>query len=136
MTESATSEEFLALIDDKLAQILEHPAGWGGASAVEPVVLVLLMLRNKVVDPTSSDRDVVKAYREFLAQRLAPGPGALATRLGTDASPSELAEVLREHVECAQAKRIVPTEPPDVPKRPDRGEQPAAEPHYLHRQAS
>jgi hypothetical protein len=131
------SEEFLALIDEKLDQVLEQPAGWGGVEALEPVVLVLLMLRNRVADPTASEREVIKSYRKFLAERTGPGASDLRARLGSDCSIERMVEILREHVECAQAAGMVPTVPPEVPgDRPARQEQPAAEPHYLHRQAS
>lgn len=137
MSEAMMSEEFLALIDEKLEQVLEQPSGWGGMEALEPVVLVLLMLRGRVANPTASDRAIITGYRKFLAERTGPGAADLRTRLGDDCSIERMVEVLREHVECAQTAGIVPAGFPDVPReRPARPEQPAAEPHYLHRQAS
>lgn len=136
MTETM-SEEFLALIDEKLDQVLEQPAGWGGVEALEPVILVLLMLRNRVADPTASEREVIQSYRKFLAERAGPGASDLRSRLGSACSLERMVEILREHVDCAQATGIVPTVIPEVAaERPIRREQPAAEPHYLHRQAS
>ena len=137
MTTNMPEKRFIALIDEKLDQVLEQPEGWGGVEALEPVVLVLLMLRNRVADPAASERDVIKDYRRFLAGRTSPGASDLLTRLGSDSSIERMVEILREHVECAQATGIVPTVRPAVPRgRPTRPEQPAAEPHYLHRQAS
>jgi hypothetical protein len=51
--------EFLALVDEKLDQVLAQPRSWGGEDALEPLVLMLSMLRARAADPTSSDQDVV-----------------------------------------------------------------------------
>jgi len=118
MTNDIPEKRFIALIDEKLEQVLKQPEGWGGLEALEPIALVLLMLRNRVTNPAASESDVIKDYKRFLAERTAPGTGALLTRLGDDPSLERMIKILRERVEYVQT-RTEPQPEPDEYMRPE-----------------
>lgn len=94
-----TTNDFVDLIDRRLDQVLKYPQGWGGVDSLEPLVLMLLMLRSSVNETTPSDRAVVAEYRKFLAERVSGGAADLRARLGEDCSEARMVEILREHVE-------------------------------------
>lgn len=137
-----TTNDFVGLIDRRLEQVLKYPQGWGGVDTLEPLVLMLLMLRSSIDDVTPKDRIVVDEYRKFLAERVGGGAADLRARLGEDCSEARMVEVLREHVERIRQQTSVepPTSP--FPESPDRSlagaDNPVdiARPHYEHQRAS
>jgi hypothetical protein len=101
MSDPISEARFVQLLDDKLDQIVSEPGGWGGVDALEPLVLVLLMLRSQVRLPGKSDREVVSDYRKFLAEHVGAGAGDLKSRLGADCSAERMAELLRQYIDRA-----------------------------------
>lgn len=117
--------EFLALIDERLDQVLAQPRSWGGTDALEPLVLMLSMLRARVADPTSTDQEVIRAYLGLLARRVGKGAGDLKSRLGPQCSIDSMVAVLSEQADCIRQRGIVGLAPPTVPERQLRPAQPA-----------
>ncbi|MFV8751242.1 hypothetical protein ACNOYE_11925 [Nannocystaceae bacterium ST9] len=107
---SATAREFIEQIDRRIDQVLKYPEGWGGVDALEPLVLMLLMLRAGVDESTSDDRTVVAEYRKSLGQRVGGGAADLRARLGEDCSIDRMVEILREHV--IHIRELDRSEPP------------------------
>jgi hypothetical protein len=104
-------DDVVALLDRRLAEVLDCPAGWGGIDALEPLVLTLLMLRTQVVNPVADERAVVRTYRRFLAVEFGAGGADLCTRLGADASLARVVDVLRRFVAQATGR---PLDAPEV----------------------
>lgn len=94
-----------ARLDEKLDQVLKNPRGWGGVDVLEPLVLMLLILRAETADPPASHAEVVQRYQQFLTERLGPGAGDVRERLGEDLSLEAVVNVLREHVETVRGRR-------------------------------
>lgn len=125
MSDEIAEARFVQLLDDKLDQVLSDPGGWGGADALEPLVLVLLMLRSQVRLPARSDREVVSEYRKFLAEHVGAGAGDLKSRLGADCTPQRIAELLRQYVDRAvespdSTGLAMHSSPSDEPKHESR----------------
>ena len=57
------SERLVAWLDEKLREVLSAPGTWGGVEALEPLVLMLLMLRRRIHDPTAQDQELTHSYR-------------------------------------------------------------------------
>lgn len=98
-----SQERLLRQLDEKLDSILDNPEGWGGIDALEPLVLLLLLLRAELATPRVTHAEVLKQYRFFLATRLKPGVGDIRERLGDTLSLQTMVELLREHVSSARA---------------------------------
>jgi hypothetical protein len=105
-------DDVVALLDRRLAEVLDRPAGWGGIDALEPLVLTLLMLRTQVVNPVADERAVVRTYRRFLAVEFGAGAADLRTRLGADASLARVVDVLRRFVAQATGRPLEASEVP------------------------
>lgn len=139
---ATTANEFIDILDRRIDQVLKYPGGWGGIDTLEPLVLMLLMLRASVTDSGSNDRVVVEEYRKSLAKSVGAGAADLRARLGEDCSEARMVEVLREHIE--RVREQTHTEPPvsPFPEPPERSlagtDDPVdiARPHYEHRRAS
>ena len=125
--EALSDANSMALLDRQVAEVLACPAAWGGIDALEPLVLTLAMLRAKVADPDADDRAVLRDYRRFLAHRVGPGAADLKTRLGADATESQMRDILREYLDSlpAQPAQAGGVQLVDITK-----------PHYLHKRAS
>lgn len=93
-----------AKLDEKLDQVLKNPRGWGGVDVLEPLVLMLLILRAETANPPSSHAEVLQQYQAFLAKRLAPGAGDIRERLGEALSLERVVNLLREHVEAVRGR--------------------------------
>ena len=96
MKARASVTEFIALVDEKLDHVLTHPGSWGGTETLEPIVLVLSMLRARAANPAVTDQDVLKAYHTFLARRVGRGNGDLRSRLGSNYSIDTMVQVLQD----------------------------------------
>lgn len=92
-------------LDEKLDQVLKNPRGWGGVDVLEPLVLMLLILRAETADPPLAHAEVLRRYRQFLAERVAPGAGDIRARLGEELSLEAVVDVLREHVDTVRGRR-------------------------------
>jgi hypothetical protein len=135
MKETDTRAAFVNLLDQRLEEILECPAGWGGVDALEPLVLTLMMLRAKTADPMADERQVLRDYRRFLAPRVGPGSADLKTRLGAEATDVKMRDILREYVECMRrdgSGRAISRLPDPPPQRRIGGDEviDIARPHY------
>ncbi len=95
-------------LDEKLDQVLKNPRGWGGVDVLEPLVLMLLILRAETADPPLSHAEVLRRYRRFLAERVAPGAGDIRERLGEALSLEAVVDVLREHVDTVRGRVVSP----------------------------
>ncbi|QRN95433.1 hypothetical protein JRI60_41255 [Archangium violaceum] len=95
-------------LDEKLDQVLKNPRGWGGVDVLEPLVLMLLILRAETADPPVSHAEVLRRYRRFLAERVAPGAGDIRARLGEALSLEAVVDVLREHVDAVREREVSP----------------------------
>jgi hypothetical protein len=100
-------------LDAKLDQVLKNPRGWGGMDVLEPLVLMLLILRAEVTHPPSTHAEVLRRYRQFLAERVAPGAGDIRARLGEALSLEAVVEVLREHVDTIRRRETLPLQEKD-----------------------
>lgn len=89
--------EFLGKIDERIGHVLENPGAYGGIEAIEPVALVLFMLRARVVNADAEDRSILRNYKSFLASRVPHGCGGLRSRLGDECELDRMVEVLREY---------------------------------------
>jgi hypothetical protein len=139
---ATTAPEFIDILDRRIDQVLKYPGGWGGKDTLEPLVLMLLMLRSSVTDSDSNDRIVVGEYQKFLTERVGGGAADLRARLGEDCSEARMVEILREHVERVRdcpAPQSMASPLPEPPERALAGaENPVdiARPHYEHQRAS
>lgn len=111
-------------LDEKLDQVLKSPRGWGGLDVLEPLVLMLLILRAETGDPPSSHAEVLRRYRRFLAERFGAGAGDIRARLGGALSLEAVVNVLREHVETVRGRGA----PAHHGKGPSRAAPPARDP--------
>lgn len=93
---SSTRRQLGRLLDAHLEAVLSNPGGWGGAEALEPVVLMLWLLRAELGDPSMAAADVLQRYRNFLALKVGPGAAGLRERLGNRATLATMVEILRE----------------------------------------
>lgn len=100
--------DLLALVDQKLEEVLARPGMWGGTDTLEPLVLLLSMLRARAANPTTTDEAVLKAYHAFLAGRVDRGAGDLRSRLGADCSTDTMVAVLREYVDLIRERGVAP----------------------------
>jgi hypothetical protein len=98
-----SQERILRRLDEKLDSILDNPEGWGGVDALEPLVLLLLLLRADMTTPRMTHAEVLKQYRAFLSRRLKPGAGDIRERLGDAPSLETMAGLLRAHVSSVRA---------------------------------
>ena len=103
VAEDQAVPELLVLVDEKLEQVLANPGGWGGTDTLEPIVLLLAMLRARALDSTVSDQAVLKTYHAFIADRFGNGNGDLRSRLGPSCSIDAMVTVLREFVDSARS---------------------------------
>ena len=110
IAEDQAVPEFLALVDEKLDHVLAHPGGWGGTETLEPIVLLLSMLRARTLDSTASDQAVLKTYGVFIADRVGKGAGDLRSRLGLNGSVDAMVTVLREFVDSARQRSQLETQ--------------------------
>lgn len=92
----STRRQLARLLDERLENVLFHPGQWGGTEALEPVVLMLWLLRAELGDPPMSSADVLQRYQNFLALKVGPGAAGLRERLGNRATITTMVEVLRE----------------------------------------
>lgn len=113
-------DDFTRAIDQRIDQVLGNPQGWGGVDALEPLVLMLLMLRAEFANPPSPRTEVLRQYRRFLAGRFEPGVGDLRERLGPRLSPEAMVAVLREHTAIVRAQTVPSSQSPSR----DRSAQP------------
>lgn len=95
-----TVEELIARVDAVLDSVLASPLGWGGAPALEPVVLALLAVRS--LGNTEVGRD---AYLAFLLRRLG-GPGSMCLADRCKGDLDLMVQVLREYVEIVREAAI------------------------------
>lgn len=95
---------FVAWIDDKLREVLAAPGAWGGVEALEPLVLVLLMARRRIHDPTTRDQDLVRGYRQFLARVTGPSASRLAARVPHEGRERHMVAILGDFVDQARAE--------------------------------
>lgn len=100
-----SQERILRRLDEKLDFILDNPEGWGGIDALEPLVLLLLLLRADLATPRMTHAEVLKQYRGFLATRLKPGAGDIRERLGDALSLETMVNLLREHISSVRAQQ-------------------------------
>ncbi|HEX5748898.1 MAG TPA: hypothetical protein VFZ09_21845 [Archangium sp.] len=100
-----SQERILRRLDEKLDSILDNPEGWGGIDALEPLVLLLLLLRAELATPRVTHAEVLKQYRVFLATRLRPGVGDIRERLGDALSLENMVALLREHVSSVRTNQ-------------------------------
>lgn len=110
-------------LDEKLDQVLKNPRGWGGVDVLEPLVLMLLILRAETADPPLPLAEVLRRYRRFLAERVAPGAGDIRARLGAALSLEAVVDVLREHVDIVRRREASPPQGKGSASEalPDRG---------------
>jgi hypothetical protein len=78
MSENSALVEY---IDDKINLILEYPQAWGGAESLEPLILMLLMLRQFAALGSDDERELMRAYRQYLAKAVGRGSVRLIERL-------------------------------------------------------
>jgi hypothetical protein len=97
---------FIAWIDEKLREILSSPGAWGGVEALEPLVVVLLMARRRVQEPTARDQDLMRSYRRFLARVTGPGAARLADRVPSTGREAHMVEILGDFVDQARAETV------------------------------
>ena len=95
-------------LDEKLDQVLKNPRGWGGMDVLEPLVLMLLILRAETADHPLSHAEVLRRYRRFLTERVAPGAGDIRARLGEALSLEAVVDILREHVDSVRGHEVSP----------------------------
>lgn len=93
---SSTRHQLTRLLDERLEDVLSNPGGWGGTEALEPVVLMLWLLRAELGAPSMTFADVLQRYRSFLALKVGPGAAGLRERLGNRATLTTMVEILRE----------------------------------------
>jgi hypothetical protein len=94
----------VAWIDDKLREVLSAPGAWGGAEALEPLILVLLMARRRVHEPTARDQDLTRSYRKFLARVTGPGAARLASRVPEQGRQAHMVDILGDFVDQVRAE--------------------------------
>lgn len=118
MTATPASTSLLKWIDTALDEILANPHGWGGVDALEPVILLLAILRGEFSSPRVAQQEVLRHYWAFLAAKVRPGSDDLRARLGERLSTETMVAVLREYVELV--RRWAPGRPPPAsePRRP------------------
>ena len=94
----------LAWIDEKLREVLSSPGAWGGAEALEPLTLMLLMVRRRVQEPSARDQDLTRSYRKFLARVTGPGAARLADRVPEQGREALMVEILDDFVDQVRAE--------------------------------
>jgi len=109
----------LRWIDEALDQVLANPQGWGGVDALEPAVLLLVILRGELSSPPVARSEVLRQYWASLADKVGPGSEDLRTRLGVRLSTETMVTVLRAYVGLVRSqaplrKRPPSSEPPRV----------------------
>jgi hypothetical protein len=95
---------FIAWVDEKLREILSAPGAWGGAETLEPLILLLLMARRRVHEPTARDQDLTRSYRRFLARVTGPGAARLADRVPGPGREVHMVEILGDFVDQVRAE--------------------------------
>jgi hypothetical protein len=95
---------FIAWIDEKLREVLSAPGAWGGVEALEPLILVLLMARRRIHEPTARDQDLTRRYRRFLARVTGPGAARLADRVPSLSREQHMVQILHDFVDQARAE--------------------------------
>lgn len=103
-TAGAIGHWMLDEIDQRIDQVLEFPEQWGGLEVMEPMVLMLSMLRARVHDASATDRTVVDDYLRFLSTRVGAGAASLPARLGPEATVEKVGEILRAFVEESRGR--------------------------------
>ena len=112
------SRDIAVWIDEAVEQVLANPQGWGGVDALEPIVLLLLILRGELMSPPVARTEVLRRYWKFVADTVAPGSADLRTRLGANLSTDSMVAVLRAHHELVRARPEASRRPPASGPRP------------------
>lgn len=109
-------ERLVAWIDEKLREALSAPGAWGGVEALEPLILMLLMARRRVHDPTARDQELTRSYRKFLARVTGASAARLADRVPSEGRVKHMVEILGDFVdqERAEASNEAPAARPAI----------------------
>ena len=94
----------IAWIDEKLREVLAAPRAWGGVEALEPLILLLLMARRRVHEPTARDQELTRSYRKFLARVTGPSAARLAERVPGTGREAHMVLILGDFVDQVRAE--------------------------------
>jgi hypothetical protein len=113
--ENPNIEHIVEYIDEKIDLVLEAPQAWGGEEPLEPLVLMLLMLRQFVVSNDDDEHQLLRAYRRHLAGSVGPGAARLIERLPDGDKCLAAVPILQEFVNRQRTEPSVriPELPPE-----------------------
>ncbi len=106
-----TAQNILQWVDTAMDEILANPQGWGGIDALEPLFLLLVILRGEVASPRIAQQQVLTQYWTFLATHIRPGSDDLRARLGQDLSVETMVAVLRKYAALVRQVPVTPASP-------------------------
>jgi hypothetical protein len=69
-----------------------------------PMILLLLMVRRRVREPTARDQDLTRSYRKFLARVTEPGTARLADRVPEQGREAHMGEILGDFIDQVRAE--------------------------------
>lgn len=97
-------DEIVALIDKKIDDIIERPSAYGGKQPLEPLILVLLMIRQRTRDSEIVEAEIVQDFLAHVNKRLGFSPEPLSDRFPeTYDGEAEEAALIREYVNALRS---------------------------------
>lgn len=102
-------------VDEKIDLVLEVPHAWGGAEPLEPLILMLLMIRQFVAFGDENERQLMRSYRQHLARSVGKGSARLIDRLPDGDKCDAAVSALTAFVEQQRSPRgsRIPEVPPE-----------------------